>query len=103
MEMKTIIKLQIELEVICDDTQADALQNGKLAQEVADNCFPAHKRRVLQAQVQDVEVCDGDVDALQLLESRYVAQAKAVPSPVGYGKPIRPESKPRIRRNLFNL
>jgi len=85
--MKSIVKLNIQLEVVCSQDFADRLQSEELADIVVNTCFKNNQRRVIDVNVQDVELVDSTVNTLKLLESRESCKAQAdAPNPLGATK-----------------
>ncbi len=81
--MKSVIKLNVEFEVVCTEEYADKLRSN-LAKQVLSECFKFNNRRVLSATITDTELVDNTVDVSKLLNSRNEAEAEQFddPSPV---------------------
>lgn len=80
--MKNIVKLQIEVEIICSDQYTQALQED-LAVKTLQSCFRNNTRRIVSVNILDTEVLDSNIPdnkVLEMLQERTDALAETIES-----------------------
>lgn len=67
-----IASLSIDLQIIGSQDDIAAI-TANVAEVVAKQCFPALHKRILKADITDIELTDDDVDVIKMLATRTEA------------------------------
>lgn len=78
-----ILKLNIELQLITTEKEVDEILSD-IKTQVAKRCFIDTHRRVLKADVVDLELTDDDIDVIKMLDSRAVGEELPITPPADH-------------------